>query len=336
MSKYPTINFIGNKRQLTTWISELYPVRHGIALDIFSGGGSVSYALKEMGLQVISNDCLYSNYVLSKAFIENDNCILSKDVFNSNIDRVDVDNCLDKIQFLSSNLYFDYELPELARLIAISYTLDGYEKYLFLSLLRRSMIRKLPYSRMNISWEKIVQLRDEQYSYENYGRKRAYHNESFTKHMLDEIEQYNQAVFSNGLKCTSFNLDSIEMVKNIDYVDSVYLDPPYPSTLNNYDAFYGQFDIIFDKECKRKTDFTSKKTFCKNMGMLLDEIKDKTNYIVLSINTRVSPSYTVIFELLKEYGKCEVFSKNHNYQLTSKQNKSSSKELLMIVDTSNS
>ncbi len=43
--------------------------------------------------------------------------------------------------------------------------LEGYVKYLFQSLLRRAMIRKLPYSRMNITWENIVKLRDEEYSY---------------------------------------------------------------------------------------------------------------------------------------------------------------------------
>ena len=33
------------------------------------------------------------------------------------------------------------------------------------------MIRKMPYSRFNISWEKVKQLRDEDYSYKHYKRK---------------------------------------------------------------------------------------------------------------------------------------------------------------------
>ena len=32
------------------------------------------------------------------------------------------------------------------------------------------MIRKLPYSRMNVNWENIVKLRDEDYSYKKYGK----------------------------------------------------------------------------------------------------------------------------------------------------------------------
>ena len=36
---------------------------------------------------------------------------------------------------------------------------SDYKKALAFSLLRRAMIRKMPYSRFNINWDKIVQLR---------------------------------------------------------------------------------------------------------------------------------------------------------------------------------
>lgn len=81
--------------------------------------------------------------------------------------------------------------------------LEGYVKYLFQSLLRRAMIRKLPYSRMNITWENIVKLRDEEYSYKIYGRRRAYHNLSFTQLMLNDLENYNQSIFDTF--CPSFD-----------------------------------------------------------------------------------------------------------------------------------
>ena len=69
MSKYPKINYIGNKAKLVDWIIENLPLKCGKVLDIFSGGSSVSYALKENNYEVISNDVLYSNYVISKAII---------------------------------------------------------------------------------------------------------------------------------------------------------------------------------------------------------------------------------------------------------------------------
>ncbi len=62
------------------------------------------------------------------------------------------------------------------------------------------MIRKMPYSRFNLNWDKIVQLRDEEYSYEKYKRRRAYHNQSFKFHFLKNLEEYNRAVFDNDKK----------------------------------------------------------------------------------------------------------------------------------------
>lgn len=56
---------------------------------------------------------------------------------------------------------------ELSKLVAISENLKGYDRYIMLSLIRRAMIRKLPYSRMNVPWQQIQKLRDEEYSYKN-------------------------------------------------------------------------------------------------------------------------------------------------------------------------
>ena len=71
MSKYPKINYIGNKDKLVDWIIDNFPMKKGVVLDLFSGGNSVSYALKEKNYTVYSNDALYSNFVISKAIIEN-------------------------------------------------------------------------------------------------------------------------------------------------------------------------------------------------------------------------------------------------------------------------
>ena len=219
--KYPTINFTGNKRKLVDWIHENMPIKNGTILDIFSGGCSVSYMFKSNGFKVISNDCLYANYVIAKAIIENNSVHIDKSVLNMDITQEELETELNNIKFLSNKLYFDYELPELAKLISISKKLTGYEKYLFLALLRKAMIRKLPYSRMNIKWDKIVQLRNEEYSYKLYGRRRAYHNESFTKHILDGIDEYNNAIFDNGLNCVATNMDVMEIANKIVHVDAV-------------------------------------------------------------------------------------------------------------------
>lgn len=272
---------------------------------------------------------MYSNYVLSKAFIENTNITLDNDVFNINLSKKEIKDNIKKISFLSQKLYFDCEIYELAKMYTISQKLTGYKKYLFLALLRRAMIRKLPYSRMNLSWESIVKLRDEDYSYKKYGRRRAYHNYPFEYHMKRELEEYNNAVFKNE-ECYSYNLDACEMLKKIDYVDIIYIDPPYPSTMNNYDGFYGCFDDIFNQR-KQHLDFTKKKTFIPNLELLIQLAKNKCDYFVISYTTKACPSKEEIAKTLIKYGKLEIKKLQHNYKLTNKENKTSSQEVLFIL-----
>lgn len=176
MHKYPKVNYIGNKEKLVQWIISEMPVKKGKVLDIFAGGCSVSYALKAAGYEVIANDILYADYIIAMALISNDTVAISDDVFETKINSRQVSSIRNKISFLEDRLYYPDEVDELARLIAISEKLDDSQKYLFLALVRRAMIRKLPYSRMNVPWNQIQQLRDEEYSYRKYKRKRAYHN----------------------------------------------------------------------------------------------------------------------------------------------------------------
>ena len=330
MSGYPKVNYIGNKEKLVKWIIDEMPVGNGTVLDIFAGGCSVSYALKEKGYSVIANDILFADYVLAKALIENANKTLSLSVFDKRVDDDRVLALIRKFSFLEERLYYPNEIEELAKLVAISEKLKGSEKYLFLALLRRAMIRKLPYSRMNVPWNQIQILRDEDYSYRKYKRKRAYHNQTFESHMRENIEEYNAAIFE-GKECKVYNCDAEEMVKKIEWVDVVYMDPPYPSTMNNYDAFYGLFDEMFDKK-KSHTDFTQKTIFLYNMDKLISKLRGKTNYVVLSQNTRVQPGPDEIENMLRKYGKVTIREKKHNYQVTGKENKNASKELLFILE----
>ena len=335
MSKYPKINYIGNKAKLVDWIIENLPLKRGKVLDIFSGGSSVSYALKENNYEVISNDVLYSNYVISKAIIENSTLKLNNEIIEKDIPTNLIEKKYKKIEFLSNKLYFDEEVKELAKLICISETLDGYEKYMFLALLRRAMIRKLPYSRMNVPWNQIVKLRDEDYSYMKYKRKRAYHNLSFKQHMLDNLNNYNESVFDNGKNNLSYNLDSFEMLKKIkDPVDIIYMDPPYPKTMNKYGEFYGLFDTVFEEE-KEYIDFSANDKFMYNMEKLVQKCLNKTKYIVISLNNKTSPRAEELKQMLEKYGDVSIKYKDFQYKVTGKENKNTTVEILIIVKLKN-
>ena len=330
MPKYPKINYIGNKEKIVDWIIAELPIKGGVVVDIFAGGCSVSYALKGAGFKVVANDVLYADYVIAKALVENDDTRLRLDVFNTDVSAEAVNKNKERLKILSERLYYSTEIDELAKLITIAETLKEQEKYVFLALLRRAMIRKLPYSRMNVPWNQIKILRDEDYSYKKYKRKRSYHNQSFESHMRANLDDYNKAIFS-AEKCIAVRKDVIQLAKEIKKVDLVYMDPPYPSTMNNYDAFYGLFDEALG-EAMHHTDFTNKTTFLVNLESLISSLVGKTDYIVLSQNTRVKPEPEVIEKMLSRFGRVDIKEKKHNYQVTGKGNKNSSKELLFILE----
>lgn len=334
MANYPKINYIGNKSKLVDWIISNMPIKTGTVVDLFSGGSSVSYELKKQNFSVIANDCLYSNYILSKAIIENSKDTLNKDVFNTKISDNEIAEKYNEIaKYLSNILYYDYEVKELAKLIKISDKLKDYKKSLFLALIRRAMIRKLPYSRMNVPWNQIQKLRDENYSYEKYGRKRAYHNKSFESLMIADLENYNQCVFDNNKNNKSYHMDSYNFIKSLkDNVDIIYMDPPYPKTMNKYGEFYGIYDKIFNKEIDY-VNLSKNEMFLDNFVELIKECASKTKYIVISLNNKTCPSIQDIEKAIQGFGETKILEKEHQYKVTNKENKNSTIEQLLILKT---
>ena len=332
MNKYPKVNYIGNKEKLSDWIIENLPIKSGTVLDLFCGGCSVSHALKKHGFNVISNDVLFSNYVIAKAIIENNSEVLNEEDLKLDIKKEIQDKKYKEIEFLVDNLYFSDEVKELAYLMSMSEKLDSYKRYLFLALLRRAMIRKIPYSRMNIKWTEIQKLRDEDYSYKKYGRYRHYHNIPFMQHVQENLHQYNDAIINNETECIATNYDAaVCLMKLNQKVDIVYLDPPYPSTMNKYVDFYGPFDKMFRKDIKIETELTNRNTFLENFSNLIRLCVGKTKYIAISLNNKSYPSA----ELLIQYISCFIESyttatKNHAYKVTGKENKKNNEEILLV------
>ena len=331
MSKFPTVNYIGNKQKIVNWIIENMPIKTGKVLDLFCGGCSVSYALKENGYNVISNDALYSNYVLAKAIVENKNVKLELNDLDIDF-NCNIDNIYERIKFLSNKIYFEEEVEELAYLINHSYKMTEYKKYMFLALLRRAMIRKIPYSRMNVKWKEIQKFRDEEYSYQKYGRYRHYHNISFLEHIKLNMREYNTAVFEKK-PCNALCMDAIECIEHLDKVDLIYMDPPYPGTMNNYTDFYGYYDKMFTDENNILVDLTRKDTFLDNFYTLIEKTCGKTKYVVISLNNKCYPTCDTLVEKIRHLTKSiNIIKKDHVYKVTGKENKNSNYEILIVCE----
>ena len=336
MSKYPSVNYIGNKEKVAEWIIESLPIKQGTVLDLFCGGCSVSYALKRRGFRVIANDALFSNFVLAKAIIENYDINLDQNDYESiKLNSKTIEKKYVEIEgYFTNKLYFEQEVLELAKLSLMAKKLNGYKKYIFMALLRRAMIRKIPYSRMNIKWEEIQKLRDEEYSYKKYGRYRHYHNISFIEHIEQNIEDYNHAVFETDLFSEAMNCDALDCVKKImEKIDVIYMDPPYPSTMNKYDQFYGAFDLLFDRNTKIKLDLTNKETFLINFTRIIKACVGKTKYIAISLNNNCYPNVEILLYNISKYIKSYVIKeKEHAYKVTNKNNKHNNYEVLLICE----
>ena len=331
-TKYPTINYIGNKQKIANWIVDSFPIKKGSVLDLFCGGSSVSYKLKQRGFIVYSNDILFSNFCISKSLIENGNVTLKFSDFNNfQFSQKQINKKIHELNFLSNKIYFANEIPELAHLVLISEKLKGYKKYIFLSLLRRSMIRKMPYSRMNLVWEQIKKFRNEEYCYKKYKRNRHYYNVNFINHILDNLNEFNTSIFDNNHQNKAYHDDAFELLKKINKVDAIYLDPPYPFTMNDYDAFYGAFDKMFFRDIKPKLDLKTKKNFSVNFEKIIKIASKKTNFLIISLNNHSFPCINIINILTPYIDSYKILSKNHTYKISISRNKTeNSKEILII------
>lgn len=329
---FPKVNFIGNKEKLAGWICDNIPNNVVSFFDAFSGGASVSFEAKKRGLKVISNDIMTINYLIAKAIIQNKETILT----HADLERIFKGKPKKGYMYkhYSNKIFYPEECMELDLYRDnIEKLNNSYKKSLGYLMIRRAMIRKMPYSRFTIPWPKIIQLRDEEFSYNKYGRKRAYHNLTFKQHMLENIEQYNKAVFDNGQKNKAINKNVFDLLDKIE-ADAIYIDPPYANTLNDYYAFYNPIDeLILQNEIPRFQDNFLKKS---DIIFLFEKLFSKLGnykYWLISYNNKSYPNKALIVSMLNKHAKkVTVLEKEHNYQITGKNNKKNNKEYLFIAE----
>lgn len=330
--KLPKINYIWNKERLAEWIVSYFPSDAKSIFDAFSWWTSISYEAKKIGLKVYSNDILKINYYLAHAFIENNNKILN----SKDIETIFSWNMKEWFMYknYSNKFFFPEECMELDLYRENIKKLKSKAKQsIALWLLRRSMIRKMPYSRFTLPWEKIVQLRDEEYSYKKYKRRRAYHNKSFKYHFIDNLNDYNNAIFDNWEKNKAYNENIFDIVGKVK-ADIIYLDPPYTGTMNNYFGFYGIIDeYIEEKKLEPfEHNFIDKKESLILFDKLFSNLKN-FKYWFLSYNNSSYPSKEQLVEIISKYSdNIKIIEKKHNYKITWKENKNNNKEFLFIIE----
>ncbi len=221
MKLFPATRYMGSKSKLLQYIwdaSSKY--KFDSVIDLFSGSGVVSYMYKTHGKAVISNDYMAMGGVITKALVENDSTILTLEEAKELIkDNIDTD------EFVSETfkgIYYNDEDNHFIDVLRAHIALmdDEYKKAIAMQALIRTCVKKRPRGIFTYVGDRY-----------NDGRKDL--QKSFEEHFLEAVDLINNAVFSNGKQCESYNVDSMNLNKK---ADLVYIDPPYytPKSDNEY------------------------------------------------------------------------------------------------------
>jgi len=318
IGSFPLIRYMGSKSRLIPWISDiLEKIEFESILDGFSGSGAVAYLCKAMGKKVFTNDFLHFSYVLTKAIVEND---------TSQIQPADIELLLsedsqapDFIQSTFGGIFFSPE--DLRFLDLVSHNSrkldDPYLRALTLASLIRSSVKKQPRGVFTISGDTS-----------RYDDGRRDLRLSLREHFLEQVGRYNSAVFSNGHRNLSFNMDIFDFDEKLYRPDLVYLDPPYvPKSddncyvkryhfLEGLSKYWEDEEILYNTKVrkikKKYTPFSYRRTADEAFDRLFSKFSGSK--IVLSYSSNGYPSLDVLQTMMKKYKKrVDVYSRPHRY-----------------------
>lgn len=333
--RYPTTRYTGSKRRFLDWIWEhIKDIRFESALDAFGGTGSVSLLLKRKGKTVYYNDLLNFNQIIGRAIVENS----QTKVTEHDIDEVLCFRCKDHPNFIQQEFkgkfFLDEENLWLDRAIAnISRISDVYKQSILMAALFQACLAKRPF---NLFHRANLYLRTAQVE-RTFGNKTTWER-PFAELLKRYVEEYNNAVFSNGR--INRVVGGFDALSTPNGADLVYLDPPYFSAapprgtnylhfyhflegLANYETWYQRIDKAGGRT-KRLIDIESNSCFTRQSKVhasfhsLIERFQD--SIIVLSYQSDGVPSRGEVTELLRKFKKTVVvFERPHRYVLSHSQ-----------------
>ena len=313
-NKFPSTRYQGSKAKFTDWIwQEIADIPFRSALDAFGGTGSVAYKLKNHGKCVTYNDILPFNAVIGKALIENSSTFLSE----RDVDFIIAEHPgIVYPTFISDNFkdiyYTDAENRwlDVVRFNIVSLQ-HPYKQALAWFALFQSCIIKRPYNlfhRKNL----YVRLSDVQ---RTFGNKKTW-DTPFDVHFRTFVKEANNAVFNNGTRCRSLNMDAILIP---DDYDLVYIDTPYINEKGvgvDYADFYHFLNGLLDYDnWPALIDYSSKHHRLKRSYNIWNDkdhimegfdrlIKQFSNSVlVFSYRSNGIPSIDSLMKLLERHGR---------------------------------
>jgi len=315
VDKYPTTRYMGSKQSLLKQIATATSsFQFNSVLDLFGGSGVVGYMFKTLGKEVISNDYMMMNSILSDVLIANSKIKLSDDDITFILSGTPDYNGFVSKTF--QGIYFTDEENAFIDMVRanIKKLKDKTKQNLAMCSLIRACTKKRPRGIFTYTGFRY-----------NDGRKDLLL--SFEEQFKAAAKVINNAVFDNGKISKSLNKDAMDV--NVK-ADLVYIDPPYfsPTSDNEYVRRYHFIeglardwkDIEIQWETKTKkfknypTPFSTKNGAYDAFDKLFK--KHRHSIIVVSYSSNSFPTKDEITSLLAKYkNDVEVLSIDYRYSI---------------------
>lgn len=316
MANFPRFRYMGSKFRLLPWIHDaLKDLKFDSATDAFSGSGIVSYLLKAMGKQVRSNDALSFPSILTAATVANSATRLnSADVeglLNARARKDDerfIRRTFDGIFYTPDELAFLDDLWAGIRRME-----SPLKRSLAIAAILRSAIKRQPRGLFTVG------------DPGRYIDGRRDLKLSLREHFIEQVEVYNSAVFSNGVRNTSRCGDVFELKQGSDLV---YMDPPYVPLaddncymkryhfLEGLSCYWEGKELVMSskvrKIAKPFTPFSYRHSAVDAFDRLFRHFSD--SIIVLSYSSNAYPDLETLRSLMRRYKtSIDVLEKTHRY-----------------------
>lgn len=313
---FPELRYMGSKYRLLPWIHEiLNGLDFETAIDPFSGSNAVAYLMKAMGRRTVSSDFLNLSTTIGKSLIENNNVSLDGPAIKTLL--ATPSNTHKFIEETFTDVFYTPE--DLRFLDRVSCNLrqldDPYQQSLATSALLRSCVKRQPRGVFTISGD-----------LSKYDDGRRDLRLSLEEHFFEQIEIFNEAVFSNGRRNRSCRSDVFQISTR--GIDLVYLDPPYVPRaddncyikryhfLEGLSCYWQGLEIDYGTKVrkipKRYTPFSYRKEACAAFEKLFRRFKNQK--IVLSYSSNGYPDLDQLVDLLgKVKSDVRVFKRSHRY-----------------------
>ena len=339
-SEFPSTRYQGSKAKLADWIwQQIQDLDFRTCLDAFGGTGSVAYRLKEAGKCVTYNDILRFNYYIGLGLIENSKVTLASEDVGWLLQRQPQLQYPSFVQDTFGGIYFtDKENAWIDQTISnIRQWNDPYKFAIAFFALCQACIIKRPY---NLFHRKNLYIRFADVE-RSFGNKTTW-DRPFDDWFQVFLQEANHAIFDNGQRNRSMNLDALDVPGEYDLV---YVDTPYISrngVATDYLWFYHFLEglAMYDDWAKhiewrsshlrlkpRPSEWSDKKRICQGFDRLFARFQN--SILVVSYRSDGMPSESELISLLKRYKSNVRVAHYGQYKYVLSTN-SDSKELLLV------